>query len=142
MKSPCGEAVPPGVYRRCLPAAGLSIEANTNHVPADGCYYLLQEDHILYSSSELRAVEERYDRLCAQFWQEQLRHDSPEERSQAALAILQRDPTDPEARHVIRHDGSDADRRRMQEMDRRAAFRNRTTSQRSARAARSKQEPT
>ena len=123
-----------GVYRRCLPAAEISIQANTPLVPADGQFHLVVGERILYSSSDLEQVEQRYDRMCAEFWDEQLHSPRTEERVQAAMAILHRDPGHAAARAVIEREGSDPDRKRLQELDRRAAFRRRAA-QRGGRTA-------
>jgi hypothetical protein len=120
-------APPHGRYRRGLQGASFSLEANTESVPADGRYYVLQDGEVSLATSEFPEALAEYNRLCREFWESRLEDEAPQVRVAAAWGLIHLEPTDKTAQAVIQKDGSPQDRKRLDQMQsRRRAMRARS----------------
>src|SRR5690349_20271919 len=94
-------APPHGRYRRGLEGANFSLEANTESVPGDGRYYVLQEGEIVLASAEFQEAITEYNRLAREFWLGRLEDEQTQIRVAAAWGLLGLDPNDKNAQGVI-----------------------------------------
>ncbi len=119
-------APPHGRYRRCLDGADFSIQANTEDVPADGRFYVMQAGEVVMASEDFEEATTAYHKLCNDFWRVRLEDDSLPVRIAAAWGILGLDSADKTAIAVITRDGSAQERKRLdQAQSRRRALRSR-----------------
>jgi len=51
------------LYRQIHPRANLSIECNSDRVPADGKYYILRDGSTIASFRTIKAAQARYNQL-------------------------------------------------------------------------------
>jgi hypothetical protein len=109
------ESAPYGRYRRHIEGADFSLEANTGTVPSDGCFYLLRNGEVLLQSSEFPKAIEAYNGLCREFWESRLDSSDVAQRVASAWGLLSLDPEDKQALEIIRQDGSDNDRKRLEQ---------------------------
>lgn len=120
-------APPHGRYRRGLEGASFSLEANTESVPADGRYYILQDGRITLATSDFPEALAEYNRLCREFWQARLDHPVPQVRVAAAWGLLSLDASDKAAIAVIVQDGTPQEKKRLEQaQSRRRALRARS----------------
>jgi len=123
-------APPHGRYRRALQNADFSLEANTENVPADGRFYILQGGEIQMAAQEFSEALAEYNRLCRDFWRSRLDHATPQVRVAAAWGMLSLDSGDKTAITVITEDGTPQERKRLEQaQSRRRALRARTAAQ-------------
>jgi hypothetical protein len=120
-------APPHGRYKRGLEGADFTLEANTEAVPSDGRFYVLQDGKTVLATEEFQEAITEYNRLCKRFWTERLDHPNTPVRIAAAWGLLGLDATDKNAQAVIVRDGSPQERKRLdQAQSRRRALRSRT----------------
>jgi hypothetical protein len=128
-------APPHGRYRRGLQGADFSLESNTEHVPADGRYYVLRNGEVLLATSEFDEATATYHQLCREFWTERLQSPSPQVRVAAAWGLLGLDAGDKNAQAVIARDGTAQEKKRLEQaQSRRRAMRARSTEEEPAAA--------
>ena len=108
-------AAPYGRYRRHIEGSDFSLEANTSAVPADGRFYLLRNGEVVLQSSEFPEAIEAYNNLCREFWQNRLDSEEVSQRVASAWGLLSLDPEDKVAQENIKQDGSDNDRKRLEQ---------------------------
>jgi hypothetical protein len=119
-------APPHGRYRRGLEDADFSLEANTDAVPNDGRYYILQEGEVALATEDFQEALAEYNRLCGDFWRGRLHDPSPQIRVAAAWGLLGLDPTDRLAISIITQHGTPQECKRLQQaQSRRRALRSR-----------------
>src|SRR5438105_578175 len=120
-------APPHGRYKRGLEGANFSLESNTETVPADGRFYVVQGGEVVLATEEFDEATTEYHRLCRDFWNERLQNPAPQVRVAAAWGLLGLDPTDKTAQAVIARDGSAQEKKRLEQaQSRRRAMRPRT----------------
>jgi hypothetical protein len=121
-----GPAPPHGRYKRVLAGANFTLEANTESVPADGRFYILQDGEVALATAEFPEAIAEYNRLCKDFWSARLDNEETPIRIQAAWGLLGLDPTDKDAQAIIQRDGSPQERKRLEQaQSRRRALRSR-----------------
>jgi len=131
-----GPAPPHGRYKRGLDGASFSLQANTEDVPGDGRYYILQDGEVALATEDFQAATAEYNRMCREFWLERLQSDEPQIRIAAAWGLLGLDSTDKDAQAVIANDGSPQEKKRLdQAQSRRRAMRTRNAAKGGAAAA-------
>lgn len=108
-------APPHGRYKRNLAGAGFSLEANTETVPADGRYYVMDNGRVLLATAEFEEATAEYHRLCKDYWLARLEDEAIPNRLAAAWGILGLDPTDKTAQAVIQTHGSAQERKRLEQ---------------------------
>jgi hypothetical protein len=101
-------------YRRSLPGADFSLEANTEAVPEVGHFYLFQGGRELLRSDDYECAEAAYQQLCRDFWEGRLESGDAGARRSSALGLLGQDPGHPAAAAVLRQDGTAADAARIE----------------------------
>jgi hypothetical protein len=116
---------PAGRFVRRLPGANLSLEINTERVPAADVCYILQDDRVIFDSPEYPVALEEYQRLCAEYWERMLDDADRETRLRAARGLYQQDATHPRALAILRSDGNPRDRRLLDQASQRSAAANR-----------------
>ena len=120
-------APPHGRYRRGLEGANFSLEANTESVPADGRFYVLEGGEVRLATAEFDEATAEYHRLCRDFWMERLDSPAVPTRVSAAWGLLGLDPTDKQAQAIIMTDGTAQERKRLEQaQSRRRALRARS----------------
>lgn len=124
------ELTPTIWYRRHLPGAEFSLEANTGSVPKRGRFYVLRRNREVFSSRSFNEALTAYHELCRPFWEAHLNAEQREERLAAAWGLIGLEPNHPAAVEVIRKDGDlkaqsqlTSLRRRHQALRRKASFR-------------------
>lgn len=119
-------APPHGRYRRAVEGATFTLEANTENVPQDGRFYLLENGKVIFESDDFQEALSRYNELCRAYWQERLESDIIPVRVAAAWGLLGLDPNDKVAINVIQTDGTPQERKRLEQaQSRRRALRGR-----------------
>jgi hypothetical protein len=108
-------AAPYGRYRRHIEGADFSLEANTPSVPNDGSFYLLRNGEVVLQSSDFPEAIEAYNNLCREFWMNRLESAEIAQRVAGAWGLLSLDPEDKVAQEIIKQDGSDNDRKRLEQ---------------------------
>src|SRR5262249_9241435 len=88
---------PAGPFVRRLQGANLSLEINTERVPADEACYVLKDGEIVFRSLEYPVALIEYQRLCAEYWERMLDHADAEIRLRAARGLYAQDATHPRA---------------------------------------------
>jgi len=116
------DVAPQTRYRRQLQGADFSLEANTETVPGDGHFYLMQGGEIKLRSDSFTEAVDAYNGLCKRYWREHLQSEAPEERMASAWGLISLEPSNQEAMDVIRHDGTDADVARLEQLRRKSRF--------------------
>lgn len=101
-------------YRRQLAGADFSLEANTEATPEAGHFYLLQGGEVLLRSDDFSSADAAYQQLCHAYWEHQLGSADADVRRKSALGLLGQDLGHVGATGVLRRDGSDADRARIE----------------------------
>ncbi|MFN3652664.1 MAG: hypothetical protein ACK47B_24060 [Armatimonadota bacterium] len=115
--------VPPTrIYRRSLPGADFSMEANTDSVPEEGHFYILNHGEVVFQSDEFPEALDAYRDLCREHWEEHLQSDTLEVRICSAWGLLGLEPSHSSAAAVIRDQGTDGDRKRLEQLRRRKQF--------------------
>lgn len=112
-------------YRRQLQSGDFSLEANTDDVPEDGHFYVLQAGRVVSCSDDFGSAEGVYLGLCRDHWRSHLASSSPSERMASAWGLLGLEPTDADAVQVIEQDGTPEDRKRLLQMKNRRNANNR-----------------
>ena len=126
-------APPHGRYKRVLGGASFTLEANTEAVPADGRFYILQEGEVVLATADFQEAIAEYNRLCREFWTVRLQDESPQVRVAAAWGLLGLDSSDKEAQAVIVNDGTPQERKRLEQaQSRRRALRGRPAAAKSS----------
>src|SRR5687768_394084 len=105
-------APPHGRYKRGLDGADFTLEANTEAVPADGRFYILQQGEVVLATDEFQEAITEYNRRCLSFWRTRLEDSRIQVRIAAAWGLLGLDATDRQAQAVIIRDGSPQERKR------------------------------
>ena len=108
-------APPHGRYKRNLAGAGFSLEANTESVPADGRYYVMENGNVLLATSEFEEATAEYHRLCRDYWAVRLDDEAIPTRLAAAWGLLGLDPSDKAAQTVIQTHGSAQEKKRLEQ---------------------------
>lgn len=121
---------PAGPFVRRLQGANLSLEINTERVPADEACYVIQDGEIVYRSPEYPEALTEYQRLCAAYWETMLDHADADTRLKAARGLYAQDANHPKALAVLKADGDSRDRRRLEQQSHRAAHAKRMAAQR------------
>jgi len=121
---------PAGPFVRRLQGANLSLEVNTQRVPADGACYVLQEGETVFRSMEYTEALTEYQRLCAEYWERMLDDPDAMIRLRAARGLYAQDPTHPRALAILKADGDGRDRRRLEQANARNAYQKRAAAQR------------
>jgi len=121
---------PAGPFVRRLPGANLSLEVNTERVPADEACYVLRDGEIVFRSPEYPVALTEYQRLCAEYWEQQLDNADAETRLRAARGLYAQDATHPRALAILKADGDSRDRRRLEQASQRNAYAKRAAAQR------------
>src|SRR5438128_11251659 len=78
---------PAGPFVRRLQGANLSLEINTERVPADEACYVLKDGEIVYRSPEYPEALIEYQRLCAEYWERMLDNADPDTPLRAARGL-------------------------------------------------------
>ncbi len=123
-----GPTPPHGRYRRAVDqdGANFSLEANTENVPADGRFYVLDSGNVVLASESFAEATARYYELCSGFWETRLTDENPAVRLRAAWGLLGIDATNKQAVQVINDDGSPQEKKRLEQaQSRRRALRSR-----------------
>lgn len=121
--------LPAGVhYRRHLAGTDFALEANTERVPADGRFYLVQSDRVELVGAHFSEALVTYHGLCRAYWTACLESADPRERLTGAWGLVSVDPGNQDANHVIRDDGSIEDRKRLEQLQTRPRSRGRRRS--------------
>jgi len=121
---------PAGPFVRRLQGANLSLEINTERVPADEGCYVLKDGEIVFSSPEYPVALVEYQRLCAEYWEQMLDNADAETRLRAARGLYAQDQTHPRALAILKADGDSRDLRRLEQASQRSAYAKRTAAQR------------
>jgi hypothetical protein len=121
---------PAGPFVRRLQGASLSLEINTDRVPADEACYVLKDGDIVFRSPDYPVALSEYQRLCAEFWEQMLDNADAETRLRAARGLYAQDPTHPRALAILKSDGNSQDRRRLEQASQRNAYAKRAAAQR------------
>jgi hypothetical protein len=100
-------------YRRKLPDADFSLEANTGDVPRKGRFYVLRHEEVVFSSDTFSEALTTYHDMCRLHWQQHLHDEARSDRMTAAWGLLGLDPTDKDAAEVIRTEGIPEEQRRL-----------------------------
>ena len=111
---------PQGWYRRKLRNGNFSLEAQTECVPRDGYYYVLEAGQVAFQSRDFGEALQEYYKLCERWWREQLESKDPEEQLEGALGLLGLDVYNEEASDVLREVGRPADLKRLDQARNRA----------------------
>lgn len=109
-------------YRRWIEDSGLSLEANTPSTPTAGVYYVLQEGVVCFSSDDMAAAREVFDRLGVAHWEALLTSPDPHQRLDGARGLFRHDGSHGRALEVLTADGTDQDRHRMAKAQQRARY--------------------
>jgi hypothetical protein len=109
-------------YRRWIEDSGLSLEANTPSTPTTGAYYVFQEGVVCFTSEDLDAAREVFDRLGMAHWEAMLTSHDPQQRLDGARGLFRHDLSHDRALEVLTADGSDQDRRRIAQARHRAQY--------------------
>ena len=124
-------APPHGRYKRGLEGATFTLEANTENVPADGRFYILENDEVALATADFQEAITEYNRRCREFWTERLESEVTQTRIAAAWGLLGLDATNKQAQAVIVRDGSPQEKKRLdQAQSRRRALRGRPVANR------------
>jgi hypothetical protein len=113
-------------YYRSIEGADFSLEANTENVPRDGRYYVLQEGQITFSSQQLGDARELYEQLCDSYWRTMMASPDRKERIAAARGVLSHVPDDAAALAELSKSSDTRDQRTAATARQRIAYRNRT----------------
>lgn len=117
-------APPHGRYKRGLEGADFTLESNTEAVPSDGRYYVMQAGEEILATTEFEEATAAYHKLCREFWAVRLESESPQVRVAAAWGLLGLDSTDKVAQGIILQDGTAQERKRLEQaQSRRRAMR-------------------
>lgn len=116
------DVAPQTRYRRQLQGADFSLEANTETVPGDGHFYLMQGGEVKLRSDSFTEAVDAYNGLCKRYWKEHLQSDALEERMASAWGLISLEPSNQEAIEVIRQEGTDADVARLEQLRRKSRF--------------------
>lgn len=121
-----GPAPPHGRYKRALAGATFSLQAQTEEVPDDGRFYILNEGKVALATEDFQEALTEYNRLCKDFWNGRTDSEDIPTRVQAAWGLLGLDPSDKEAQAIIQRDGTPQERKRLEQaQSRRRALRSR-----------------
>jgi len=112
-------------YSRKLEWGDFSLQANTEAVPEEGHFYLLQDGGILLCSDDYETVEQAYLGLCRDHWRANLDSVSVPQRLACAWGLLGLEPTDVAAKAVIERDGAANDRARLVRVNNRRLWKSR-----------------
>ncbi|HEU4752066.1 MAG TPA: hypothetical protein VFU47_03080 [Armatimonadota bacterium] len=124
-------APPHGRYKRGLDGANFTLEANTETVPADGRFYILEDGEVVLAAEDFQEAITEYNRRCRDFWMSRLEHTTPQTRIAAAWGLLGLDPNNKQAQAIITRDGSPQEKKRLdQAQSRRRALRSRPVANR------------
>jgi hypothetical protein len=121
---------PAGPFVRRLQGANLSLEINTAQVPADEACYVLKDGEIIFRSPEYPTALAEYQRLCAEYWEKMLDSADADTRLKAARGLYAQDSAHPRALAVLKTDGDNRDRRRIEQTNHRNAHAKRMAAQR------------
>lgn len=121
-------------YRRHIEGTDFSLEANTEAVPEGGHFYLLRNGEVEFMSDEFPQAMEAYQGLCRAHWQDQLNSGDPLRRMASAWGLVGLDSNHVNALELIRNEGSEDDKKRLEQVRRRKRF----SKQRPTRGARAK----
>src|SRR2546421_5016023 len=121
---------PAGPVVRRLQGANLSLEINTDRVPADEACYVLKDGDIVFRSPEYPIALSEYQRLCAEYWEQMLDNADHETRLRAARGLYAQDSAHPRALAILKSDGNSQDRRRLEQASQRSAYAKRAAAQR------------
>lgn len=114
------ERIPRGPYRRWIEGTDFSLEANTEKVPQQGAYFVMQGGAVRFTSKDFGAAAAEYDSLCVAYWEELLGSDDRDTRLMGARGLFRRDHTHAAARRVLTTEGTDHDRRLIVQATQRA----------------------
>lgn len=121
-------------YRRHIEGTDFSLEANTEAAPEGGHFYLLRNGRVELQSDEFPEAMEAYQSLCRAHWVDQLQSVDPHERMASAWGLVGLEPNNVSALELIRTEGSEDDKKRLEQVRRRKRF----SKQRSGRFNRAK----
>ena len=107
-------------YRRWIEGSGLSLEANTPGTLMAGVYYVFQEGVACFSSDDLAAAREVFDRLGVAYWEVLLTSPDPQQRLDGARGLFRHDRSHGRALAILTADGDDRDRHRITQARQRA----------------------
>jgi hypothetical protein len=113
-------------YYRSIEGADFSLEANTENVPRDGRYYVLQDGKITFSSNQLGDARELYEQLCDGYWRTMMASSDRKDRIAAARGVLSHVPDDAAALAELSKSSDTRDQRTAATARQRIAYRNRT----------------
>jgi hypothetical protein len=114
-------------YRRWIEGSSLSLEANTPSSPIADVYHVLREGVVCFSSDDLEAAREVFDRLAVAHWEDLLTSPHAHLRLDAARGLFGHDPKHSRALAILVADGDDRDRRRLAQSRQRAQYEARRT---------------
>jgi hypothetical protein len=112
-------------YYRSIEGADFSLEANTENVPRDGRYYILQDGKITFSSNQLGDARELYEGLCDRYWRAMMQSPEAKERIAGARGVLSHVPDDAAALAELSKSADTRDQRTAATARQRMAYRNR-----------------
>ncbi|MGV3723636.1 MAG: hypothetical protein ACO1SX_22290 [Actinomycetota bacterium] len=109
-------------YRRHIEGTDFSLEANTDATPEAGHFYVLRGGEVELVSDEFPTAMAAYQGLCKEHWLNRLVSQNHSERMASAWGLVGLEPDHKDALEVIRTDGSDDDRKRLEQVRRRKRF--------------------
>ena len=112
-------------YRRHVEGTDFSLEANTEAVPEAGHFYVLRRGAVELVSDEFPVAMQAYQDLCRKHWQDQLESTDSGRRMASAWGLVGMEPDHAGALEVIRNDGTEDDKKRLEQVRRRKRFANR-----------------
>lgn len=121
-------------YRRHIEGTDFSLEANTEAVPERGHFYLLRNGRVELMSDEFPEAMEAYQGLCREYWKDHLKSVDPHQRMASAWGLVGLEPNNESALELIRNEGSEDDKKRLEQVRRRKRF----SKQRAGRGSRAK----
>lgn len=109
-------------YRRHIEGTDFSLEANTESVPEEGHFYLLRNGEVKLVSDEFPEAMEAYQGLCREYWQDHLDSRDRDARMASAWGLVGLEPDHKDAIELIKNEGSEEDRKRLEQVRRRKRF--------------------
>lgn len=109
-------------YRRHIEGTDFSLEANTEAVPESGHFYLLRNGEVELMSDEFPEAMEAYQGLCREYWKDHLKSGDRQERMASAWGLVGLEPNNESALELIRNEGTEDDKKRLEQVRRRKRF--------------------
>src|SRR5687768_17168051 len=106
------ELKPLGRYLRQLDGADFSLQANTEAAARPDHFYLFRGDEVLLETDDFGRAYSEYKRMCAEWWERQIKSSNHALRVASAWGLLAQDPFHRRATAVIQAEGGPADQKR------------------------------